>query len=312
MNFIHVSPEVGEAIAKNRPVLAMESTLIAHGFPYPENIELARLLEKQTRAAGVVPATIAILDGQVRIGLTEEELERIATAPDIIKASLRDIPVLIAKKLSGGTTVATTMQFAEKAGIRTFVTGGIGGVHRGAEESFDESADLQALARYRVVVVCAGAKSVLDLPKTRERLESLGVPVLGYRHDRFPAFYTRDSGMPVDHVIEDPSEIVRIMEAKDALSIPGGVVVTTPVPAEFELDGEEHRTLMDRLVTEAAQTGVSGKDVTPFLLRRLREETSGESVTTNIELIRNNLSVGCEIANAFSAGHGSGQGSNPA
>jgi len=312
MNFIHISPEVGEAIAKNRPVLAMESTLIAHGFPYPENIELARLLEKQTRAAGVVPATIAILDGQVRIGLTEEELERIATAPDIIKASLRDIPVLIAKKLSGGTTVATTMQFAEKAGIRTFVTGGIGGVHRGAEESFDESADLQALARYRVVVVCAGAKSVLDLPKTRERLESLGVPVLGYRHDRFPAFYTRDSGMPVDHVIEDPSEIVRIMEAKDALSIPGGVVVTTPVPAEFELDGEEHRTLMDRLVTEAAQTGVSGKDVTPFLLRRLREETSGESVTTNIELIRNNLSVGCEIANAFSAGQGSGQGSNPA
>ncbi len=312
MNFIHISPEVGEAIAKNRPVLAMESTLIAHGFPYPENIELARLLEKQTRAAGVVPATIAILDGQVRIGLTEEELERIATAPDIIKASLRDIPVLIAKKLSGGTTVATTMQFAEKAGIRTFVTGGIGGVHRGAEESFDESADLQALARYRVVVVCAGAKSVLDLPKTRERLESLGVPVLGYRHDRFPAFYTRDSGMPVDHVIEDPSEIVRIMEAKDVLSIPGGVVVTTPVPAEFELDGEEHRTLMDRLVTEAAQTGVSGKDVTPFLLRRLREETSGESVTTNIELIRNNLSVGCEIANAFSAGRGSGQGSNPA
>lgn len=300
MNGILIKPDVQKALDANRPVVALESTLIAHGFPYPENLELAEQLEEQARNAGVVPATIAIIDGVVRIGLPPEELELIATG-DIIKASLRDIPILVAKKLHGGTTVATTMQFAEYVGIRTFVTGGIGGVHRGAETSFDESADLQALSRYRVVVVCAGAKSVLDLPKTRERLESLGVPVLGYKHDRFPAFYTRDSGMAVDHVVDSAEEVVRIMAAKEEFDIPGGVVVTTPVPREYELDGEDHRLLMEKLVGEAQRNGIGGKEVTPYLLRRLREETEGESVTTNIELIRNNLSVGCEIANAFGA-----------
>ncbi|MCF7928900.1 MAG: pseudouridine-5'-phosphate glycosidase [Spirochaetales bacterium] len=300
-SYLHIKTEILEALELGKPVVALESTLIAHGFPYPENLELAGDLEQQTREAGVVPATVAVIDGKIEVGLSRDELEFIATDKNILKASLRDMPVLLAKGLSGGTTVATTMQIADMVGIRVFVTGGIGGVHRNGETTFDISADLEALARYNVVVVSAGAKSVLDLPKTRERLETLGVPVLGYRYDGFPAFYLRDSGLPVDHRVDEPEDIVRMMDVKNQLDINGGVLLTTPVPEVYELDASEYNRILDRLVDEATREGVNGKHVTPYLLSRLKEETEGKSVETNIALIKNNLELGCRVATAFSS-----------
>lgn len=296
---ISISPEVKEALDSNQPVVALESTLIAHGFPYPQNYNLAIELEEQARKAGVIPATIAIMNGKIKVGLSRDEVEYIATSREVHKASLRDLPVLVAKNLNGGTTVATTMQVAEMVGIKVFVTGGIGGVHLNGEKTLDISADLQALARYKVVVVCAGAKSVLDLPKTRERLETLGVPVLGYQSDKFPAFYLRDSGLNVDYRVDSPEEVVNIMKVKEELGIPGGLVVTTPVPEDAELDREIYEGILRKLIKETEEKKVTGKGVTPYLLKRLKEETGGESVKTNIALIKNNLTVGCWIASSF-------------
>lgn len=296
---ISISPEVKEALDSNQPVVALESTLIAHGFPYPQNYNLAIELEEQARKAGVIPATIAIMNGKIKVGLSRDEVEYIATSREVHKASLRDLPVLVAKNLNGGTTVATTMQVAEMVGIKVFVTGGIGGVHLNGEKTLDISADLQALARYKVVVVCAGAKSVLDLPKTRERLETLGVPVLGYQSDKFPAFYLRDSGLNVDYRVDSPEEVVNIMKVKEELGIPGGLVVTTPVPEDAELDREIYEGIFRKLIKETEEKKVTGKEVTPFLLKRLTEETGGVSVKTNIALIKNNLTVGCRIASSF-------------
>lgn len=296
---ISISQEVKEALDSNQPVVALESTLIAHGFPYPQNYNLALELEEQARKAGVIPATIAIMNGKIKVGLSRDEVEYIATSREVHKASLRDLPVLVAKNLNGGTTVATTMQVAEMVGIKVFVTGGIGGVHLNGEKTLDISADLQALARYKVVVVCAGAKSVLDLPKTRERLETLGVPVLGYQSDKFPAFYLRDSGLSVDYRVDSPEEVVNIMKVKEELDIPGGLVVTTPVPEDAELDREIYEGILRKLIKETEEKKVTGKEVTPYLLKRLKEETGGESVKTNIALIKNNLTVGCRIASSF-------------
>lgn len=296
---ISISQEVKEALDSNQPVVALESTLIAHGFPYPQNYNLALELEEQARKAGVIPATIAIMNGKIKVGLSRDEVEYIATSQEVHKASFRDLPVLVAKNLNGGTTVATTMQVAEMVGIKVFVTGGIGGVHLNGEKTLDISADLQALARYKVVVVCAGAKSVLDLPKTRERLETLGVPVLGYQSDKFPAFYLRDSGLNVDYRVDSPEEVVNIMKVKEELGIPGGLVVTTPVPEDAELDREIYEEILRKLIKETEEKKITGKEVTPYLLKRLKEETGGESVKTNIALIKNNLTVGCRIASSF-------------
>lgn len=296
------SREVQQALETGQPVVALESTIIAHGFPYPENYELGLELEQLLRDQGVVPATIAILDGKIRVGLTEEELHYIAKAGEIRKASLRDIPALLALGLDGATTVATTMQIAHWAGIKVFVTGGIGGVHRGAEDSFDISADLQALASYNVLVVCAGAKSVLDLPKTLEVLESQGTPVLGYQTEQFPAFYLRDSGLKVDYRMDDPAQIVQTFRYKEKLGIPGGMVVAAPIPEEDELDREQFQAWLDGILQEVEEQGVTGKDVTPFILGRLHRISEGRTVQANIALVKNNLKLGAELAKCFSAG----------
>lgn len=299
---LDLSSEVRHALATNQPVVALESTLIAHGFPYPENYSLALELETLLRDQGVVPATIAVLNGRLKVGLTKEEIHYIAEEGTIRKASLRDLPVMVALGLDGGTTVATTMQVAHWAGIKVFVTGGIGGVHRHGEDTFDISADLHALTNYNVMVVCAGAKSVLDLPKTLEVLESQGTPVLGYQTDRFPAFYIRDSGLKVDYRLDDVSQIVQAFRMKEQLEIPGGLVVATPIPVEAELDEVQFDAWLQAILTEVEEKGVTGKDVTPYILSRLHETSSGVTVQANIALIKNNLKLGVELANAYCVG----------
>lgn len=299
---LDLSNEVRQALATNQPLVALESTLIAHGFPYPENYNLALELESLLREQGVVPATIGVLGGRLKVGLTTEEIHYIAQAGNIRKASLRDLPLMVALGLDGGTTVATTMQVAHWAGIKVFVTGGIGGVHRHAEDTFDISADLQALANYNVLVVCAGAKSVLDLPKTLEVLESQGTPVLGYQTDNFPAFYVRDSGLKVDYRIDEISQIINAFKIKEQLGITGGMVVSTPIPVEDELDGDRFNAWLDTILTEVEEKGVHGKDVTPYILGRLHEISCGETVQANRALIKNNLNLGAQLAKAYSAG----------
>ncbi|NMA62152.1 MAG: pseudouridine-5'-phosphate glycosidase [Firmicutes bacterium] len=299
---LDLSNEVRKALATNQPLVALESTLIAHGFPYPENYNLALELESLLREQGVVPATIGVLGGRLKVGLTTEEIHYIAQAGNIRKASLRDLPLMVALGLDGGTTVATTMQVAHWAGIKVFVTGGIGGVHRHAEDTFDISADLQALANYNVLVVCAGAKSVLDLPKTLEVLESQGTPVLGYQTDNFPAFYVRDSGLKVDYRIDEISQIINAFKIKEQLGITGGMVVSTPIPVEDELDGDRFNAWLDTILTEVEEKGVHGKDVTPYILGRLHEISCGETVQANRALIKNNLNLGAQLAKAYSAG----------
>lgn len=299
---LDLSNEVRQALSTNQPIVALESTLIAHGFPYPENYNLALELESLLREQGVVPATIGVLGGRLKVGLTTEEIHYIAQAGNIRKASLRDLPLMVALGLDGGTTVATTMQVAHWAGIKVFVTGGIGGVHRHAEDTFDISADLQALANYNVLVVCAGAKSVLDLPKTLEVLESQGTPVLGYQTDNFPAFYVRDSGLKVDYRIDEISQIINAFKIKEQLGITGGMVVSTPIPVEDELDGDRFNAWLDTILTEVEEKGVHGKDVTPYILGRLHEISCGETVQANIALIKNNLNLGAQLAKAYSAG----------
>jgi pseudouridine-5'-phosphate glycosidase len=298
-SILSFSKEVEEAIKENKPVVALESTIIAHGFPYPDNIELALEMEEQARKAGVTPATIAIMDGKIKVGLTEDEIKFIGKSDNIKKASLRDLPVLLSKKLNGATTVAATMQAAYLAGIDVFVTGGIGGVHRKAEKTFDISADLKALADYPVTVVCAGAKSVLDLPKTKEVLESKGVPLLGYQTKKLPAFYLRDSGLEVDYEVEDGKAVADIIKQNLLLENRNGILVTVPIPKKDELNRSEFNKIIDELITEVEDKNIRGKEITPYLLSRIKEETEGESVKANIALVKNNLKAGCKIAKAL-------------
>lgn len=296
---LRISDEVRQALDAGRPVVALESTIISHGFPYPANVESARECERIAREEGAVPATIAVIGGQLAVGLSDAEIERLGSNRDTPKASLRDLPMLIASGSDGATTVAGTMAVAAMAGIGVFATGGIGGVHRGAERSMDISADLEELARTSVAVVSAGAKSVLDIGLTLEYLETRGVPVLGYQTDALPAFYTRDSGFGVDARFDTPEEIAAVLQAKWATGLHGGVLITNPIPAEHALDADEIEAIITRALAEARETGVRGKAITPYLLARIHELTGGASEAANKALVWSNVRVAARIAAAL-------------
>lgn len=299
MTLLHRSPEVEDALAAGRPVVALESTIISHGMPYPDNVAMAREVEQIIRDHGAVPATIAVLDGVPRIGLDDEGLELLASDPHVRKVSIRDLPHVVARREHGATTVASTMRLAALAGIRVFVTGGLGGVHRGAETSFDESADLVELAVTPVTVVSAGVKSILDIGLTLERLETLGVPVVGYATDEFPAFYTRASGHRTPLRVDSPAEIAAMMRAMDELGIRSGISVANPVPVEDEVPAERIDAVIDQALADADARSITGKDITPYLLGRIVELTGGESLRANIALVRNNAHLGAQIAAAY-------------
>jgi len=298
-SFLLFSPEVAAARNAGLPVVALESTIISHGMPYPQNVQTAREVEQIIRDAGAVPATIAIIDGKICIGLDDEQLERLGTAPDAIKVSRRDLAYVLSQKLLGATTVAATMICAELAGIEVFVTGGIGGVHRGAETSFDISADLQELAQTNVAVVCAGVKSILDIGLTLEYLETNGVPVVSVGQPGFPAFFTRESGFKADFQLDAPEAQASFIRTKWQLGLDGGVVVSNPVPAESAMPKEEIDRITEQALGEAEQQGVVGKRVTPFLLARIKELTEGRSLVTNIALVKHNALVGARLAVAL-------------
>lgn len=294
--YLDILPEVAEAIKNNKPVVALESTIIAHGMPYPQNVETARRVESIIREHGAVPATICIIGGRLKVGLTEEELGFLGTAKEVAKVSRRDLPFIVAKKLNGATTVATTMIIAEMAGIDVFVTGGIGGVHRGAEESFDISADLTELAQTNVAVVCAGVKSILDLGLTLEYLETQGVPIIGYQTDELPAFYTRKSGFHLLHRSDSAVEIANIINTKFMLKLKGGVVIANPIPEEYAMDYDIITNAIETALKEAEEQNIKGKDITPFLLDYIKEITEGKSLASNIQLVLNNARLGALLA----------------
>ena len=298
---IRVSEEVKKALKENRGVIALESTIISHGMPYPRNVETALNCEKIIRENGCVPATIGIIDGVGVIGMSEEEIEEFGKRKGIAKVSRRDLPIVVAKKMWGATTVATTMILANMAGIELFVTGGIGGVHRGAQETFDISADLQELANTNVSVICAGAKAILDLPLTLEYLETFGVPVLGYQTEELPAFYTRTSGLKVDYRMDSAKEIAEVIKTKRELDLKGGVLITNPIPEEFAMDKEEMDKAINEALSDAEKEGIKGKDTTPYLLAKVKDLTKGESLESNIKLVYNNAKVGSLIANELCA-----------
>lgn len=296
-SYLDISPEVAAALADGKPVVALESTIISHGMPWPQNYETARQVEQIIRDAGAVPATIAILDGRLKAGLSDDEIQVLAKAgQDVAKCSRRDLPYVIARGQHGATTVAATMIIADLAGIRVFATGGIGGVHRGAQQSFDISADLQELAHTSVAVVCAGAKSILDLALTREYLETQGVPVLGYQTETLPAFYTRDSDETVDYRLDSDAEIADFLAAKWSLGLDGGVVIANPIPAEFAMDKAAIDAAIEQALNEAQEQGIAGKASTPFLLARVAELTGGDSLASNIQLVFNNARLAAGIA----------------
>jgi len=298
-SFLLFSPEVAAARNAGLPVVALESTIISHGMPYPQNVQTAREVEQIIRDAGAVPATIAIIDGKICVGLNDEQLERLGTAQDAIKVSRRDLAYVLSQKLLGATTVAATMICAELAGIEVFVTGGIGGVHRGAETSFDISADLQELANTNVAVVCAGVKSILDIGLTLEYLETNGVPVVSVGQPGFPAFFTRESGFKADFQLDTSEAQASFIRTKWQLGLDGGVVVSNPVPAESAMPKEEIDRITGQALEEAEQQGVSGKLVTPFLLARIKELTEGRSLATIIALVKHNALVGARLAVAL-------------
>lgn len=299
--FLLFSTEVLAARAAGKPIVALESTIISHGMPYPQNVEMARGVEQVIRDAGAVPATIAIIDGKICIGLSDEQLELLATSPDAMKVSRRDLPYVLSQNKLGATTVAATMICAQLARIPVFVTGGIGGVHRGAETSFDISADLQELAQTNVAVVCAGVKSILDIGLTLEYLETHGVPVISIGQRGFPAFFTRESGFDADFQLDAPEDQARFLQTKWRLGLAGGVVVSNPVPAAAAMDKAEIDAITDQALGEAAAQGVTGKKVTPFLLGRIKQLTEGRSLATNIALVRHNAFVGARLAVALTA-----------
>ncbi|MFO7309141.1 MAG: pseudouridine-5'-phosphate glycosidase [Pseudomonadota bacterium] len=296
-----LSPEVADALAARRPVVALESTIIAHGMAYPANLETARRVEAIVREGCAVPATIAILDGRIRIGLDEAGLERLATAPGVMKASTREVALALTTGRDAATTVAATMRLAAMAGIAVFATGGIGGVHRGAATSFDISADLTELSRTPVAVVSAGAKAILDLALTLEMLETLGVPVVAVGTDTFPAFYSRDSGLRAPARLDTAAQIATFIRAHRALGLNSGVLVANPIPAEAEIPAAEIAPVIESALLEAAAAGITGKDVTPFLLPRVVEATAGRSLRANIALVENNAVLAAQIAVALAA-----------
>ena len=297
--YLLLSPEVASARTAGKPIVALESTIISHGMPYPQNVQTAKEVEQVIRDAGAVPATIALLDGKICIGLSDEQLELLGTSPDAIKVSRRDMAYVLSKRLVGATTVAATMICARMAGISVFVTGGIGGVHRGAETSYDISADLQELAKTDVAVVCAGVKSILDIGLTLEYLETLGVPVVSVGQPGFPAFFTRDSGFKADFQLDTALEQASFIHTKWQLGLHGGVVVANPVPEAFAMPKEEIDRITAQALGEAGEQGVTGKAVTPFLLARIKELTQGRSLATNIALVKHNATVGAQLAVAL-------------
>jgi pseudouridylate synthase len=294
------SEEVAKAMKENKPIVALESTIISHGMPYPQNVETAKEVEQLIRENGAVPATIAILDGKIKIGVNEEELEFLGTSKEIEKVSRRDLPYVIAMKKHGATTVAATMICANMAGIKVFATGGIGGVHRGAEQTMDISADLQELARTNVAVVCAGAKSILDLGLTLEYLETNGVPVIGYGTDILPAFYSSTSPFKVNYRVDTPEEIAKLIETKWGLGLNGGLVIANPIPKEDELEESYINSIIEEALKEAEEKQIAGKAVTPFLLDKVKTLTGGKSLEANIALVKNNAVLAAKIAASLS------------
>lgn len=298
MTAVRVSDEVQGALSEGRPIVALESTIIAHGLPRPDNLVAARRFEEQLRGVGVTPATVAVLDGVPTVGLSDAEVERIASE-DIAKASVRDLPIVIGKGLTGATTVASTASLASLAGVRVFATGGLGGVHRGANETFDESADLSTLATTPITVVSAGVKSILDISATLERLETLSVPVLGFRTDIFPAFWLSESDYALDWRVEDATEVAAIMQARDALGYRHGIVVANPVPHEQQWDPTTHDQMLEKALHSASAAGIRGKEVTPFVLSYIVEHSQGASLAVNLDLVSHNIALAADIAKAW-------------
>ena len=296
---LKINPEVLNALNNNRPVVALESTIISHGMPYPKNVQTALAVEKVIRDHGAVPATIDIIDGDAIVGMTPEQIEEFGKRKGIIKVSRRDLPVVYAKKLWAATTVAATMIIANQAGIKLFVTGGIGGVHRGAQETMDISADLQELAKTNVTVVCAGAKAILDLPLTLEYLETMGVPVLGYQTEELPAFYTAHSGLKVDYKLENAKEAALVMYEKHKNNLQGGILITNPIPEEYSMDKKVIDDAIEKALKMMKEQGIKGKETTPFLLKTIVELTGGDSLESNIKLVLNNAAVGSEIIKEY-------------
>lgn len=294
--YLSISEEVKNALSENKPVVALESTIISHGMPYPKNYETALEIEKTVRDNGAVPATIAVINGIIKIGLNKEEIEFLSVENGIHKASRRDIPVIISQKLNAAVTVSATMICAELAGIKIFATGGIGGVHRNAQNTFDISADLTELAQTNVAVVSAGVKSILDIGLTLEYLETIGVPVIGYKTDEFPAFYTRESGFKVNYRMDSAKEIGEMIKAKRDLGLKGGVVIANPVPEEYSMEKSKIDKAIEEALKKADEEGIRGKDVTPFLLSRIKDITGGKSLESNVKLVLNNAKLASEIA----------------
>jgi pseudouridylate synthase len=299
--YLTYTEEVRHALENNQPVVALETTIISHGMPYPQNLEMAREVERIIRDNGAVPATIGIMNGKIKIGLTESELEEFATNKSVEKVSRRDLPYVLASGKIGATTVAATMIAAQLAGIRVFATGGIGGVHREGEITWDVSADLTELAQTNVAVVCSGAKSILDLGRTLEYLETHGVPVVGYRTDEFPSFFARESGFGVDFRLDTPDEVAALMDTKWKLGLNGGLVIANPVPEADALNHREIEAVIQQALAEAKEKGITGKQVTPFLLDRVKQLTAGKSLQTNIALVKHNAEVAARIAAAYHA-----------
>ena len=300
--YLDVAPEAAEALKAGKPVVALESTIISHGMPYPQNVETALQVEKIIRENGAVPATIAVIGGRLKAGLSPEEIDYLGkTGSAVAKASRRDLPVLVAQGRDGATTVTTTMMIAHMAGIQVFATGGIGGVHRGAETTMDISADLEELARTPVMVVCAGAKSILDLGLTLEYLETHGVPVIGYGTEELPAFYTRKSGFGVDYRIDTPEDLAKAFYVKQDMGLGGGMLVTNPIPEEFSMDADVINKAISDAVAEAKEHGIHVKETTPFLLAKIKELTGGNSLDSNIQLVFNNARLAAKTASALSA-----------
>jgi len=297
--YVEINPIIQKAIFENKPVVALESTIISHGMPYPDNVAMALQVEEVIQNEGATPATIAIIDGIIKVGLTKDEIEYLAKAKDVLKVSKRDFAYAISQKRTGATTVSATMIIAEMAGLQVFATGGIGGVHRGATETFDISRDLEELSHVNVCVVCAGAKSILDLGLTLEYLETKGVEIIGYQTKKLPAFYTRDSEFEVDYQLDSPEEIANLIYAKWDMGLKGGVVVANPIPKAFSLDALVMNQAIDQALQEAHQKHIKGKDTTPYLLAKVKEITGGESLASNIELMKNNAKLAAQIAVSY-------------
>ena len=298
-DYLSITPEIEQALKEGKPIVALESTILSHGMPYPENVEFAHKVEEVVRGQGAIPATMAIMDGKLKVGLNADELEIMCRAENVAKASRRDVAVYLAKKQTAATTVATTMMIADMAGIRVFATGGLGGVHRGAQETMDISADLQEFAHTNVCVISAGCKSILDIGLTLEYLETFGVPVLGYQTEEFPAFYSESSGFGVDARVEDAKEVAQILKTKWDLGLQGGVIVGNPIPHEYSMDHAVIDKAIDKALEMAKEKGIRGKQTTPFLLATIKDLTGGDSFASNLQLAYNNAKVAAQIAVAY-------------